>query len=63
VNLNEIEQAFTAELQKIGSSNMRVAQSRIGRRPISAETLLKKDAKGTLFKHTPPSAPTEEKEG
>lgn len=40
------------ELQKIAASKarMRVAQTRSGRRPIRADTLLRKEKEGTLFK-------------
>lgn len=53
MNFDEIEMAFCAELQKIGASNMHVAQARTGRRSISAANLLKRDQEGKLFKNAP----------
>lgn len=41
---------------------MHVAQTRTGRRPISATNLLKRDTQGTLFRHTPrPTLESEDK--
>lgn len=53
MNFDDVESAFCEELQKIGASNMRVAQARSGRRPISVANLLKKDNEGKLFRHAP----------
>ena len=57
MNFDDVEMAFCSELQKIGASNMHVSQARVGRRPISASNLLKKDNEGKLFKNTPKPAP------
>jgi hypothetical protein len=57
VDYAEIERAFSDELRKIGASNMRIPQTRTGRRSISAENLLKKDNAGSLFKNVPKPAP------
>lgn len=59
MNFDEVEAAFCEELQKIGASNMRVAQARSGRRSISATNLLRKDSEGNLFKNTPKPADPE----
>jgi hypothetical protein len=47
-----VEQYFLEELQKLGNS-MQVSQARIGRRPITADNLVKKHNEGTLFKDQP----------
>jgi hypothetical protein len=59
VNFSDVESAFCEELRKIGASNMHVAQARLGRRPISASNLLKKDSEGKLFKNAPKPADPE----
>lgn len=61
MNFTDVEAAFCEELQKIGASNMHIAQSRSGRRPISATNLLKKDSEGKLFKNSPKPAIDPEK--
>lgn len=51
-DVDPIQNALYDELDKIGASRHRMAvpQSRSGRRPMSVETMLRKDREGTLFK-------------
>ncbi len=54
-NLEDVQRvAFLDELEKIAVSKdrMQVPQARAGRRPLSVDTLLKKEKDGTLYKHT-----------
>lgn len=62
--VDRTHEALLDELTKIGASRhrMTVPQSRSGRRPMSVETMLRKDREGTLFKTEEGKRPTSIKE-